>query len=338
MQTRTLLSVLILALFAPAARAATCDPIASQEKVAQGERQTDLEAMKRLGLEAIVHCDTNAQAHNLLGNALEALGDLTGAQSAYARAAQLDATWYVPVVGLGDVARKRGAAEEARGAYARALALARTPAERRQVESSTALLPPPPAPAGYAFKDADAIERGFRIGERLTQATAEAAPAQAAGAAPGGVGRSGGVVQDEAPAPFVANPGARPTASDPDIVQTADGRIGSPLSVEFLPGSTTFTENGRRQAEALATGLGRRRTGSERFVIEGHASTEGDDAANLELSRLRAAAFRDFLVARGLDKEQFEVRGFGEAHPIMEGNTESKAKSRRVVLVRNADR
>jgi len=337
MNTRTILLVLPLAFSVTAASAGTCDPIASDEKVALGEKQTDLEAMKRLGLEAIASCDTNARAHNLHGNALEALGDLAGAHSAYLRAAQLDATWYVPMVGLGDIARKRGAAEEARSAYAKALALARTPDERKQVESSNALLPP--AVTDYAFKDADAIERGFRIGERLTQATAGGAASTEGGtAAAGGVGRSGGVVQDEAPAPWTPAPGAKPTTADADIVQAPDGRIGSPLSVEFLVGSTTFTEKGQRQAEALATGLGRRRTGSERFVIEGHASTEGDDNANLELSKLRAAAFRDFLVSKGLDAAQFEVRGFGEAHPIIEGRGENKAKSRRVVLIRNADR
>jgi|CXWL01.1.fsa_nt_gi outer membrane protein OmpA-like peptidoglycan-associated protein len=337
MKTRTILLVLPLALSVTSASAGTCDPIASDEKVALGERQTDLEAMKRLGLEAIVHCDTNARAHNLHGNALEALGDLAGADKAYLRAAELDPTWYVALVGLGDIARKRGATEEARSAYAKALGLAKTADERKQVESSSALLPPPP-PSGYGFKDADAIERGFRIGERLTQATAGGASAEGGTAAAGGVGRSGGVVQDEATAPWTASSGAKPTTTDADIVQTPDGRIGSPLSVEFLVGSTTFTDSGRLQAEALATGLGRRRTGTERFVIEGHASTEGDDMANLELSKLRAAAFRDFLVAQGLDKVQFEVRGFGEAHPIIEGNSENKAKSRRVVLVRNADR
>lgn len=336
MNTRALLLVLPLVFSAPSAFAGTCDPIASDEKVAQGEKQTDLEAMKRLGLEAIAACDTNARAHNLHGNALEALGDLASAHAAYARAAQLDPTWYVPMVGVGDVARKRGASEEARSAYARALTLAKTPDERKQVESSNALLPP--VAADYAFKDADAIERGFRIGERLTQATAGGASSGGGTAAAGGVGRSGGVVQDESPAPWTPAPGAKATTADADIVQSPDGRIGSPLSVEFLVGSTTFTDKGRRQAEALATGLGRRRTGAERFVIEGHASTEGDDLANLELSKLRAAAFRDFLVSQGLDGAQFEVRGFGEAHPIIEGNTENKAKSRRVVLIRNADR
>ena len=338
MKTRTILLVLPLAFSVTSASAGTCDPIASDEKVALGERQTDLEVMKRLGLEAIAHCDTNARAHNLHGNALEALGDLAGAHGAYSRAAEFDATWYVPIVGLGDIARKRGATEEARTAYAKALGLAKTADERKQVESSDALLPPKAAPSGYGFKDADAIERGFRIGERLTQATAGGASTEGGSASAGGVGRSGGVVQDGPPAPWTASAGAKPTTADADIVQTPDGRIGSPLSVEFLAGSTTFTENGRRQAEALATGLGRRRTGTERFVIEGHASTEGEDTANLELSNLRAAAFRDFLVAQGLDKGQFEVRGFGEAHPIIEGNSENKAKSRRVVLVRNADR
>lgn len=332
---RSLLFVLPLAFCVTSASAAPCDMAASDRKVAEGEVQTDIDAMKRLGQEAIALCDTNPRAHNLLGNALETLGDIRGARTAYDRAAALDPSWYVPALGLGDLARKSGAPEEARSAYAKALGLVRSSEERAQVESSAALLPPPQPSAGYAFKDADAIERGFRIGERLTKVTSGAAPAEG-GAATGGIGRSGGVVTEAAPWEPAAG---KPTSpGDSDIVQASDGRIGSPLSVEFLVGSTGFTDQGRLQAEALATGLGRKRTGAERFVIEGHASTDGDAGANLELSKLRAAAFRDFLVSKGMDAAQFEVRGFGETHPIIENGVENKEKSRRVVLVRNADR
>jgi OmpA-OmpF porin, OOP family len=73
-----------------------------------------------------------------------------------------------------------------------------------------------------------------------------------------------------------------------------------------------------------------------RLRIEGHTDSTGDDAANLDLSRRRAEAVRDFLVARyGIDGGRLETEGMGETNPVADNATpEGRQNNRRVELVR----
>ncbi len=73
-----------------------------------------------------------------------------------------------------------------------------------------------------------------------------------------------------------------------------------------------------------------------RLRIEGHTDATGDDAANLELSRRRARAVRDFLVAsHGIEESRLETEGFGETQPVADNATpEGRQNNRRVELVR----
>lgn len=65
-----------------------------------------------------------------------------------------------------------------------------------------------------------------------------------------------------------------------------------------------------------------------RLRLVGHADPSGPADYNLELSRRRAEAVADALVARGLAREALEVGGLGEAEPL-EG---AAAESRRVEI------
>lgn len=75
-----------------------------------------------------------------------------------------------------------------------------------------------------------------------------------------------------------------------------------------------------------------------KFCIEGHASVEGDDGKNLELSQRRATAIRSYLIARGVDQAVL-------APPVGRGSADAKtqdknasevllAQDRRVLIVR----
>ena len=67
------------------------------------------------------------------------------------------------------------------------------------------------------------------------------------------------------------------------------------------------------------------------LIVEGYASSDGDDAYNIELSIKRAQAVKAYLVKIGVSKDRLEVRGLGEAEPISNNESkEGRAENRRV--------
>ncbi|HET9843507.1 MAG TPA: OmpA family protein, partial [Gammaproteobacteria bacterium] len=64
--------------------------------------------------------------------------------------------------------------------------------------------------------------------------------------------------------------------------------------------------------------------------IEGHADERGTTAYNLGLSKKRASAVANYLLDRGVAKNQIEVMSFGAQKPLASGNSEEAyAKNRR---------
>ncbi|TWI81680.1 OmpA family protein [Lacibacter cauensis] len=70
--------------------------------------------------------------------------------------------------------------------------------------------------------------------------------------------------------------------------------------------------------------------------IVGHTSSDGDDAANLELSKKRAAAVKELLIKEyGIDAAVIETDGKGETQPVADNKTkEGKAANRRVEFIK----
>src|SRR5690606_21166040 len=73
----------------------------------------------------------------------------------------------------------------------------------------------------------------------------------------------------------------------------------------------------------------------ERTVrIEGHTDSTGSAEHNLELSRQRAEAVRDELVARGISRDRIQTIGRGETTPIASNQTAAgRQLNRRVEIV-----
>ena len=67
------------------------------------------------------------------------------------------------------------------------------------------------------------------------------------------------------------------------------------------------------------------------LIIEGHTSSDGQSESNLLLSKMRAAAVKDFLVKLGVNPDRLKTEGYGEERPISDNETlEGRALNRRV--------
>ena len=75
---------------------------------------------------------------------------------------------------------------------------------------------------------------------------------------------------------------------------------------------------------------------SVKVKVLGHTSSDGDDNANLELSRKRATAVREMLVNEfNIDASRIDTEGKGETQPVADNKTrEGKALNRRVEFIK----
>lgn len=101
------------------------------------------------------------------------------------------------------------------------------------------------------------------------------------------------------------------------------------LPVRFAFDSADILPAARAQLDALAEGI--KLLAPESIVtVEGHTDAVGSDAYNLELSRVRGHAVRDYLVQRhGIDPARLKTVAYGEGRPI-EGSDPTAALNRRV--------
>jgi len=68
-----------------------------------------------------------------------------------------------------------------------------------------------------------------------------------------------------------------------------------------------------------------------RIMISGHTDNVGEDQRNLELSQQRAAAVKEYLVAKGIDTGRVETRGAGPNEPVADNKTDAgRQQNRRI--------
>ena len=67
-------------------------------------------------------------------------------------------------------------------------------------------------------------------------------------------------------------------------------------------------------------------------MIDGHASSEGQDLYNEILSENRARAVRNYLVSRGVDKKRIVTAGHGSREPNKDTEREEMRRDRRVEI------
>lgn len=112
-----------------------------------------------------------------------------------------------------------------------------------------------------------------------------------------------------------------------------DGKF-STNGIVFDGNSATIRPESAGVLKEIGTTL--RENPSVRIRIIGHTSSDGDDAANLELSKKRAAAVKEALVRDWtIDSTRIDTEGKGETEPVADNKTkEGRTQNRRVEFIK----
>ncbi len=116
----------------------------------------------------------------------------------------------------------------------------------------------------------------------------------------------------------------------PGLVQVGGGQIRINRPVFFAPNRDVVLATSFPVLTAVADAL--TATPEIRHVsVEGHTDDVGEEAANLDLSRRRAASVVTWLTGHGIAADRLVSAGFGETRPVTPGTTaRARAANRRV--------
>ena len=117
------------------------------------------------------------------------------------------------------------------------------------------------------------------------------------------------------------------------VTQTADNqlKLEIPSDISFDTGRYDIKPNMRAVLDRFATSLNQNPVSTVRII--GHTDSSGSDAVNAPLSVNRAAATRDYLVARGVAVSRIAIDGRGSHEPVADNATAAgRAMNRRVEI------
>ncbi len=121
-----------------------------------------------------------------------------------------------------------------------------------------------------------------------------------------------------------------PPPPPPKKAKIVEERIEITEKVQFEYNKAEILEVSHDLLNDVATVM-RQHPEVKKIRIEGHASSEGEDDYNKDLSDRRAKAVMDFLVNAGIAEDRMESIGYGEERPIASNDTEEgREKNRRV--------
>jgi outer membrane protein OmpA-like peptidoglycan-associated protein len=114
--------------------------------------------------------------------------------------------------------------------------------------------------------------------------------------------------------------------------QTERGMVLTLSDVLFDTAQATLKPGADLALGRVATFM--RENSTTRLVIEGHTDSRGSETYNEDLSRRRAEAVRNALVANGITGERIEAVGRGEAFPVASNDTRAgQQQNRRVEII-----
>jgi outer membrane protein OmpA-like peptidoglycan-associated protein len=103
------------------------------------------------------------------------------------------------------------------------------------------------------------------------------------------------------------------------------------LQMTFARSSSALTDADKATADTLTHVLLEPANATKIVGIGGHTSSSGTAAFNEELSKKRADAVKDYLVANGVPATRLKTIGYGATQP-MQGSNPAAAENQRVVL------
>nr|WP_200588723.1 OmpA family protein [Stutzerimonas stutzeri] len=108
--------------------------------------------------------------------------------------------------------------------------------------------------------------------------------------------------------------------------QVRQSRVGFPSS------DVALDQSGRSRLDIILQYL-RADPSVNRIQLDGHSDNSGNRLVNRDLSRRRALAVQEYLVANGVPEEQITLRFHGERYPLVANSSEAnRARNRRVTV------
>ena len=105
------------------------------------------------------------------------------------------------------------------------------------------------------------------------------------------------------------------------------------LDIKFKTNSAELTEDAKAQVKQLAEAMRSEQLSKYHFLVEGHTDNVGRPEYNMNLSKRRAQAVKDYLVtAYGVPRNRLEAVGRGQTMPINASDPANPA-NRRVQVV-----
>jgi outer membrane protein OmpA-like peptidoglycan-associated protein len=98
------------------------------------------------------------------------------------------------------------------------------------------------------------------------------------------------------------------------LVVVKDDRIQIKHQIHFASGRALILADSNQLLDQVVDAI--LHSGIKKLRVEGHTDNQGDNAANLQLSRERASAVVDQLVRRGVDRSKLSFEGLGETRPV----------------------
>ena len=101
--------------------------------------------------------------------------------------------------------------------------------------------------------------------------------------------------------------------------------------IRFQRGSSRLTEDAKSALDSVADAI--LDYAKPAVEIAGHTDSVGDAFTNLELSKQRADAVREYLIARSVPAARIRAIGYGETKPVGDNGTpEGRATNRRIEI------
>jgi OOP family OmpA-OmpF porin len=130
--------------------------------------------------------------------------------------------------------------------------------------------------------------------------------------------------------PPVEAPKEEEPPKPPPRVEVRDNKIEIREKIQFELAKATIKEESHDLLNEIVQVI-KDNPHIKKIAIEGHASSDGDDAFNMRLSDDRAKSVRKYLVDHGIGDGVLTAKGFGETKPIADNETEQgRVKNRRV--------